>query len=193
MDLAPETRLERALVLATRLHAGQQRLGTGSAFVSHLLAVAALVMEYGGDEDAAVAALLHDAAEDQGGQATLDLIRQEFGHQVADVVLACSDTLEDPKPPWRRRKLDYVASVPGKSPAARLISMADKLHNVRAVMQDYRSLGEQLWLRFNGRREGTLWYYRALAEAFAGSEPRALSEELMRTVDELDRLVGEVP
>jgi (p)ppGpp synthase/HD superfamily hydrolase len=191
--LIPESHLERALVLATRLHAEQKRKGAGSPYVSHLLAVAALVMEFGGDEDAAVAALLHDAAEDQGGEATLDLIREEFGAQVADIVLACSDSLEDPPPPWRQRKLDYIAALPDKSPAARLVSMADKLHNVRAVMQDYRSHGEELWQRFNGRREGTLWYYRALAEAFAGSEPRALSEELERAVAELDRLVGEAP
>ena len=193
MDLVPESRLERALLLATRLHAGQQRKGTGSPYVSHLLAVAALVLEYGGGEDEAVAALLHDAAEDQGGEPTLALIREEFGTQVADVVLACSDTLEDPKPHWRQRKLDYIAAVPHKSPAARLVSMADKLHNVRAVIQDYRSQGEEVWQRFSGRREGTLWYYRALAEAFAGSQPLALSEELERAVNELDRLVGEAP
>ncbi len=193
MDLTPQSRLERALVLATRLHASQRRKGSGGPYVLHLLAVAALVMEYGGGEDEAVAALLHDAAEDQGGEATLDLIRDEFGAPVADVVLACSDTLEDPPPHWRQRKLDYIAAVPDKTPAARLVSMADKLHNVRAVIQDYRGQGEELWQRFSGRRDGTLWYYRALAEAFVGSQPLALSQELRRAVDELEQLVGEAP
>jgi GTP pyrophosphokinase len=181
---------ESALVFAARLHASQRRKGTDIPYVSHLLAVASLVLEHGGTEDEAIAALLHDAVEDQGGQETLDRIRERFGDGVADIVDACTDAYGEPKPPWRARKEAYLASIPLKSMAARRVSLADKIHNARAILSDYRVVGESLWPRFNAGKRGTLWYYRSLAEAFGQSGPEPLASELMRVVVEIERLSG---
>ena len=178
-------KFEEALQYAARLHRDQTRKGTDIPYITHLLAVASIVGENGGSEDEVVAALLHDAPEDQGGEARLADIRERFGDEVADIVAANSDTFEDPKPPWRERKERYISHVAHAPRSARLVSAADKLHNARSVLADLRSLGDDLWSRFNGRKEGTLWYYRALVEAFetAGSNP---------VVEELDRVVGEI-
>lgn len=183
-------RFEDALVFATRLHADQTRKGTTTPYVSHLLAVASLVIEHGGDEDEAIAALLHDAVEDQGGRETLDRIRERFGDAVADIVDACTDTFEDPKPDWRTRKEAYIASISGKSLAARRVSVADKLHNARAILSGYRAIGAELWNRFTGKREGTCWYYQSLAEQFHMTGPEGLASELAGVVTELLSLVG---
>lgn len=179
------SRFEEALSYAFRLHSTQTRKGSGVPYVSHLLAVTALVLEYGGDEDQAIAALLHDAVEDQGGLPTLEQIRARFGPQVAEIVLACSDSLETPKPPWRERKERYLAHLPTHLPAARLVSLADKVHNARTILADYGRIGPEIWERFKGGKDGTLWYYRELARVFraTGSEP---------LIDELERLVGEL-
>jgi (p)ppGpp synthase/HD superfamily hydrolase len=182
-------RFEEALVLAAQLHARQARKGTGIPYVSHLLGVASLALEYGADEDQAIAALLHDAVEDQGGEATLEVIRLRFGDSVADIVLGCTDTAEMPKPPWRRRKESYVAHILEATPSVRLVSAADKPHNARTLIQDYRISGEQIWNRFKGGREGTLWYYHALVAAFRQAGSSAVVEELGRTVAELESLV----
>ena len=135
-------------------------------YVSHLLIVAGLVLEFGGDEDDAIAGLLHDAVEDAGGRARLEDIEKQFGARVARIVEACSDTDAVPKPPWRQRKHAYIAHLNDASPSARLVSAADKLANVRSIIKDYREIGEALWSRFKGGRDGTLWYYRALADTF---------------------------
>jgi (p)ppGpp synthase/HD superfamily hydrolase len=158
-----------------------------------LLAVAAIVGENGGTEEEVIAALLHDAPEDQGGEARLAEIRERFGDEVADIVAGNTDTFEDPKPPWRERKEAYVAHVAHAPRSVRLVSAADKLHNARSVLADLRSLGEDLWPRFNGGKEGTLWYYRALVEAFETAGPDPIIEELDRVVGELERLAGERP
>ncbi len=184
-------RFEQALVYAARLHARQERKGSGVPYIAHLLAVAALVLEDGGDEDEAIAALLHDAAEDQGGLATLEDIRRRFGARVADIVAACSDTLVTPKPPWKARKTAYLEHLRGAPPEARRVSLADKLHNARALLRDYRREGESTWARFTGGREGTLWYYRALVEVFQTFGENAHAQELARTVAELERLAAE--
>ncbi len=189
--MAPSTRFEKALVFATRLHADQRRKGTPVPYISHLLAVASLVLEQGGDEDQTIAALLHDAVEDQGGQATLDEIRRRFGDRVAEIVEECTDAFTTPKPPWRERKEAYLAHLPQASAAVRLVSVADKLHNARTILADYRQLGEALWDRFNGGKEGTLWYYRALVETFqAAGWSFPLVEELDRVISELERLAS---
>jgi GTP pyrophosphokinase len=180
-------RFADALTLANQLHASQRRKGTNIPYIAHLLAVAALVLEAGGDEDAAIAALLHDAVEDQGGAATLELIRDRFGDHVASIVEGCTDADAIPKPPWRERKEAYLATIPHKAPEALLVSAADKLHNARAILADYRALGDDLWPRFNGGREGTLWYYRALRNAFRGRTPESLWTALDETVTELER------
>lgn len=183
-------RFDDALVFACRLHRAQVRKGSGVAYISHLLAVAALVIEAGGDEDEAAAALLHDAVEDQGGAAALEKIRARFGERVAAIVAGCSDTDRTPKPPWKQRKLDYIAHLAVAGPSVLLVSSADKLHNARSILADYRKIGESVWQRFSGRREGTLWYYRAVADAIRDAGGTPLSAELERTVAELERIAG---
>ena len=179
-------RFERALLLANRLHARQKRKGTDIPYIAHLMMVAGLVLEAGGDEDMAIAALLHDAVEDQGGKPTLRMIRNRFGKRVADIVAGCTDSDTDSKPPWRQRKESYIAHLRHAPPEVRLVSAADKLHNARCVLSDYRKLGEALWPRFSGRRDGTLWYYRTLVETFRAAGSNAVVDELGRVVDELE-------
>jgi GTP pyrophosphokinase len=182
-------KFERALVYAARVHGDQYRKGTPVPYVTHLLAVAAIVGENGGTEDEVVAALLHDAPEDRGGEARLEEIRRRFGEAVAGIVAGCTDTYEDPKPPWRERKERYLAHLAAAPCPVRLVSSADKLHNARSVLSDYRAVGEDLWDRFNGGREGTLWYYRALVDALQTGDP--IVDELDRVVGELERLAGD--
>jgi len=187
--MALSKRFEEALVLATQLHADQYRKGTDTPYISHLLGVTSLVLENGGDEDEAIAALLHDAAEDQGGRATLKEIRRRFGSRVADIVEGCSDTMTWPKPPWRARKEAYIAHLQHATASELLVSAADKLHNARSILADYRRVGEKLWQHFNGGKAGTLWYYRALLQALGESGPALLTEELARVLSEIERLV----
>ncbi len=186
MNLSP--RYEAALVMATQLHASQKRKGTSIPYVSHLLAVSSLVLEHGGSEDQAIAALLHDAVEDQGGLPTLDKIRDHFGDVIAEIVDHCTDAYEEPKPEWRIRKEEYIASIAEKPLDAVLVSCADKLHNARAILNDLRTLGDELWGRFTGGKEGTLWYYQSLVDAFDDTLGNSLSEELKRTVNEINDL-----
>jgi len=181
-------KLEQALPYASRLHRDQVRKGTSTPYITHLLAVASIVGENGGTEDEVVAALLHDAPEDQGGEARLEEIRARFGDRVAEIVDGCTDTYETPKPPWRERKERYLAHLGDASGSVRLVSSADKLHNARAVLSDYRLLGEDLWTRFNGGKEGTLWYYRAIVGTLRGDGP--IVEELDRVVTELEMVSG---
>ncbi len=183
-------RFDEALLYATRLHGHQVRKGSETPYVAHLLATASLALENGATEDEAIAALLHDAAEDQGGEATLATIRERFGDAVADIVAGCSDTFASPKPPWKERKLKTLAHIPRATPSVRLVSSCDKLHNVRALLADYRLHGDALWQRFTGGREGTLWYYRAMADAFRQAGDTPLAEELTRGVRELEALAG---
>jgi (p)ppGpp synthase/HD superfamily hydrolase len=182
---------EEALVFATRLHAGQVRKGTSVPYIAHLLAVAGIVLDYGGTETEAIAALLHDAVEDQGGPPTREAIRRRFGAAVVAIVDGCSDTDQTPKPPWWARKEAYIARLAHETASVRLVSAADKLHNTRDVLAAYRVLGEALWGRFNGGRDGTLWYYRELVTAYRATETTpALVDELDRVVSELERLAG---
>ena len=180
-------RYDHALGFASCLHRTQTRKGTAIPYISHLVAVSGIVLENGGDEDAAIGALLHDAAEDQGGQPTVDLIRQMYGDAVARIVHDCTDSWTEPKPEWRPRKEAYIASLDHKGKASLLVSLADKTHNARAILGDYRELGEALWARFSSGRE-TLWYYEALAEAFVRLRPCRLAREFEATVAELTRV-----
>jgi (p)ppGpp synthase/HD superfamily hydrolase len=184
-------RFEEALVFAARLHVEQTRKGTAIPYIAHLMAVSAIVLENGGNEDEAIAALLHDAIEDQGGAATREEIRRRFGETVVEIVNGCTDAEVIPKPPWRLRKEAYIAHMGMASASVRLVSAADKLHNARAILADYRALGEALWQRFNGGKEGTLWYYRALVDALRAAGTTPLIEELDRVVSELEQLVKE--
>ena len=181
-------RFEEALLLALRLHADQKKKGTDTPYVAHLLSVAGIAIEYGGDEDEAIAALLHDAVEDAGGAPTREKIRGQFGERVAGIVDGCTDTDVSPKPPWRERKEAYLSHMKDASPSVILVSAADKLHNVRSLIMDYRKAGETLFERFNGGREGTLWYYRSLVTAFRSRTADPIIDELDRAVTELERL-----
>jgi GTP pyrophosphokinase len=189
MSLSP--RFDQALQLAHALHRDQRRKGTAIPYVAHLLSVAALVIEQGGSEDEVIAALLHDAIEDQGGSLARDQIRARFGERVAAIADGCTDAVGTPKPPWRQRKEAHLAKLTTASRSVLLVACADKLHNARTLVADYRVVGEELWERFHGGREGTLWYYRSASEMFRSAEnaPRLLADELDRTVADLDRLV----
>jgi (p)ppGpp synthase/HD superfamily hydrolase len=175
-------RFDDAFHYAHRLHRTQARKGTSIPYVSHLMAVAALVIEHGGNEDQAIAALLHDAAEDQGGAETLEDIRERFGDSVAEIVSDCTDAWTEPKPDWRPRKEAYLAKLPTKPSQSLLVSLADKTHNAEAILYDYRVLGDALWQRFNGGAEGTRWYYGALAKVFSQTTPGRLSDRFSRAV-----------
>lgn len=182
-------RLVDAFRYAAELHAQQRRKGTRVPYISHLMAVAATVLEHGGGEAQAIAALLHDAIEDQPRDGrTREQIRDRFGDRVLALVEACSDSDTVPKPPWRERKERYLAHLREAAPEARLISLADKVHNARAILLDYRVIGEQVWERFTATKEETLWYYRAVAETFLDVQPGPLAEELNRVVAELEGL-----
>jgi GTP pyrophosphokinase len=185
-------KFNEAFLYAHDLHGSHGRKGTSRPYIGHLMGVCAIVLACGGDEEEAIAALLHDAPEDCGGRAVLEEIRRRFGERVVRIVEGCTDTFETPKPPWRARKEAYVAHV-GRAPAdVRLVSAADKLWNVREILQDLRTQGTAVFERFAGKRDGTLWYYRALVESFraAGPDTRvdALVADLAREVAELERL-----
>jgi len=183
-------RFEQALLFATRKHAGQLRKGTPAPYISHLIAVAGLVLEAGGDEDLAIAALLHDVVEDCGGKPMLKEVRRRFGKRVAKVVDGCTDTYETPKPAWKKRKKDYIRHLRTANADVRLVSAADKVHNLRHILTDYREDGEKIWERFNGKREGTVWYYRALLNQFRRHKPNRVVNQLSRLVKELEILDG---
>ena len=188
MNLSP--RFDQALHYEVLIHAGQLRKGTEIPYLSHLLGVASIALEYGANEDQAIGALLHDAGEDAGGRGRIEDIRQRFGNEVADIVDGCTDADVVPKPEWRKRKADYIAHIATASAAVRLVSASDKLHNARAILRDYRVHGEELWPRFTGGKDGTLWYYRALVAAFTAAETNELGRELKRVVAEIESLSG---
>jgi len=187
----PSGRFLSALTYATELHRDQTRKGTNTPYVGHLLGVCALVIEHGGSEEEAIAALLHDAAEDQGGHPTLAAIRTLFGARVASLVEACTDTFEDQKPPWRERKERYLAHLEHVDDGARLVSAADKLYNARTILDDLRFHGQSVFERFTGGRDGTLWYYRELCARFQRLGPRTLAGELARVVGEMERVAAQ--
>lgn len=176
------SRYDDAFHYAHTLHRDQTRKGTAIPYISHLMTVSALVVEHGGNEDQAIAALLHDAAEDQGGAETLDEIRRRYGDAVADIVADCTDAWTEPKPDWRPRKEAYLAKLPAKPVQSLLVSVADKTHNAEAILFDYRTLGDPLWERFNGGAEGTRWYYSALAGVFSQALPGPLTNRLALAV-----------
>ncbi|PYX93758.1 MAG: phosphohydrolase [Acidobacteria bacterium] len=182
-------RFNQALTFASRMHGQQTKKGTEVPYIAHLLGVAALVLEAGGDEDLAIAALLHDVVEDCGGVPVLKEIRRRFGARVAHIVDGCTDAYTFPKPPWRERKEQYLHRLRRGDAGTRLVSAADKLYNVRSIVNDYREIGESIWERFTVRREGTLWYYRALVKEFRRT-PNRLSRELERAFRDLERIAG---
>ena len=175
-------RFIQAVAYAVELHGGQARKATPIPYVTHLLAVCSLVLEDGGTEDEAIAALLHDGPEDQGGQAVLDQIGRRFGPEVAAMVDGLSDTLEDPKPPWRDRKATYLARLSEEPPSVLRVSLADKLHNLRSIAAD----GESVWDRFNAPKPDQARYFGDLLAVFEECLPES------RNLPEFRRLVDEV-
>ena len=186
-------RFDRALLYATHIHGGQVRKGSSTPYVAHLLAVAATVLEYGGDEDLAIAALLHDSVEDQGGKARLEDVRNRFGERVARIVEACSDSLANTakgerKAHWQERKDAYIAHLGTADEDILRVSLADKVHNARAILRDLRKpdVGEKVWTYFSQPKERTIWYYRSLADQFRKRLPGQLSNELGEIVGVLE-------
>jgi GTP pyrophosphokinase len=178
-------RFRRAFLFAAEKHAGQARKTTTIPYIAHLMGVTSTVLEFGGDEDLAIAAFLHDVVEDCGGAPMLNEVRRRFGKRVAKIVEGCTDSDTYPKPPWRQRKEAYIAHLKKADADTRLVSAADKLTNVRSIVADYREVGECIWARFNGGRDGTLWYYRALLDEFL-RKPNRLMRELELSVRELE-------
>lgn len=185
-------RFREALGYATALHNTQTRKASEVPYVGHLLSVAGLVIEADGTEIEAIAGLLHDAAEDQGGDATLAEIEERFGPEVAVIVAECSDTVVTPKPPWRQRKENYIRHLDKASDSTIRVSMADKLDNARAILRDLRREGPQVWQRFTTEDpQDHLWYYQSLLEIYRRRSKSWLVDELARVVHTLeDEIVG---
>jgi len=179
-----------AIQFAADLHADQTRKGTNIPYLSHLLIVAGYVLDFGGNEDEAIAAVLHDAIEDQGGKSTREQIRTRFGETITRIVDGCSDSDTIIKSPWRMRKENYLKHLLEADDSVLLVSAADKLHNANSILRDYRQIGESIWKRFHGGKEGTLWYYRELVKIFQQRKPGPLTDELARTVNELEKAVS---
>ncbi|MFH1463296.1 MAG: HD domain-containing protein [Pseudomonadota bacterium] len=182
-------RFDEALQLAAEAFRGSRRKGSDVPYIAHLLWVAATVADHGGDEELIIAALLHDYLEDIRGASAADLA-DRFGPRVADLVVHLSDSTAQPRPPWRERKERYLAQLPSAPAEVKLVSAADKLHNVSCCVRDYRQVGEALWGRFRGGREGTLWYFRQVHLALAMGWAHTLVDELGARVHELHQLTG---
>jgi len=184
-------RYAEAVQYASELHARQTRKSTDIAYISHLLGVSSLVLEAGGDEDMAIAALLHDGPEDQGGRTTLDEIRARFGERVADIVEGCSDSLsEEPedKDPWRQRKETYLRHLQAADDQTLIVSLADKLHNARAIATDLAITGAGTWDRFNASPTAILWYYESILAI--GTERTAPSFLTVNLADAIADMAG---
>ena len=179
-----------AMAYAAEKHATQTRKGSGVPYLGHLLSVTGYVIEADGTETEAIAALLHDAAEDQGGEETLAEIREKFGDDVASIVAECSDTFEAPKPPWRERKENYIRHLSEASDSALLVSVADKLHNAHAILRDFRAHGDELWQRFSVKDPHQhLWYYCSLLEVYSERIDNWMVDELRGVIDALEYAV----
>jgi (p)ppGpp synthase/HD superfamily hydrolase len=181
--------------VAMLMHANQLRKGTTIPYVSHLFGACSITLDYGGNEDQAIAALLHDAVEDVHYAPGAREAVAAFGPDVLRIVEACTDADTEPKPPWHERKQRYLAHLADADPVVMLVSAADKLHNARSIVADLRRIGPELWHRFNVPKADTLWYYRALVAAYRsnGAHPKELIDELHRTVAEMERLASGEP
>jgi GTP pyrophosphokinase len=187
------SRFLRAFEFAANKHSGQTRKASTIPYLAHLMGVASLVLEAGGDEDLAIAALLHDVVEDCGGIPMLREVQRRFGKRVAHIVDGCTDAYEIPKLPWRDRKESYLRRLKKEHADTRLVSAADKLNNVRSILSHYRTVGESVWSRFSGGREGTLWYYRTLRNEFLRSKSNRITRDFDLAVRELESLTGCAP
>lgn len=186
--MALSSQFDLAFLFAHHLHRQQTRKGTDLPYLTHLMSVAALVGEYGGSEDQQIAALLHDAVEDQGGRGVLVEIEGRFGPLVAKIVSACSDSFEQPKPPWQARKEQYLRGLSHEPPEVLLVSACDKLHNARSIVKDLLEFGASTWSRFTGGQEGSIWYYSALVETYRKCFDHPVVDELDVTVTRMRAL-----
>ena len=185
-EQSPTAGLYQAIKMAYELHGKQRRKGADIPYMSHLVAVSSLAFSYDASENEAIAALLHDAVEDQGGEKTLSLIRSTFCPEVAEIVEGCTDTDQTPKPPWRPRKEAYIARIQHMSPSVQLVTACDKLHNGTTILRDYKLLGEALWSRFTGGRQ-TLWYYRSVADTL---EQTSTSKRELQVILQLHSVIS---
>lgn len=183
------SRFDDALAYASDKHRRQRRKGSETPYLAHLLGVASIALEMGGNEDHAIGALLHDVVEDQ--EVTVEEVERRFGPAVARIVADCTDGHGPIKAPWRTRKEAYLAALPTKPAASLLVSLADKTHNARAIVDDLRVHGDTVWARFTGGRDGTLWYYAALSEIYAAALPGAHADRFARVVAEMRALAGD--
>jgi (p)ppGpp synthase/HD superfamily hydrolase len=194
--MALTARFEEAFAYAHDLHRLDTRKGTTAPYIGHLMGVCSIVLDDGGTEDEAIAALLHDAAEDHGGRPRLEAIRQTFGDAVARIVEDCTDSWDEPKRPWAERKTAYVHHARKLAPSSLRVSAADKVHNTYSILRDLRNIGEKVWERFNATPDDVLAYYEGLVRAYrdagalrhAQAVPSA-SRDGSALVDELDRIV----
>lgn len=194
-------KFDEALALASELHRKQNRKGTPIPYISHLMAAAGIVLEANAYhpmdniEDVAIGALLHDAIEDQGHKIDLDQIKEKFGDTVYRIVLECSDAIVtekgQEKPPWKDRKRAYLDNISGKSQETLLVSCADKMHNARCIMFDHDRIGDDIWDRFNAGKDGTIWYYRSLAEELEKAWPEnPLLPDFQAIVQRMEQAAG---
>ena len=189
-------RFRLALEHAMTLHAADVRKHTRIPYIAHLLSVCGLGLTDGGSEDEAIAALLHDALEDHPDRITASVLEAMFGSRVRVIVEACTDTPADyrggPKPRWRERKQDYINHISRSAAVDLRVSLADKLDNSRAILADYREIGETLWDRFNAPKADQIWYYRSLVTAFHEAAVQSpMLGELDRTVSNLEEATGQ--
>lgn len=182
-------RFAYAFSFAATAHAAQKRKGTEIPYISHLMSVSALVLEHGGDEDQAIAGLLHDVIEDCGA-AYEPIIREQFGDRVTRIVRACTDADTIPKPPWQERKTSYLQHLEQEGPEVLLVSACDKLHNARAIVSDQHAIGQTVFDRFSATQAQVLWYYESLAGIYRARLPGRLADEVARSVDQMHALAG---
>lgn len=178
-------RFQDAFLYASKLHETQQRKISGIPYIAHLMGVSSLVMDDGGDTEEAIAALLHDAIEDQGGEATRVEIRRRYGERVVEIVNGCTDAETMPKPPWRERKEKFIQSLAGASSGVIRVCAADKLDNIRSLILLYETMGEGVWEAFKGKKEGTIWYYAEVTKALRAHSDGRLVRALEKAVNDL--------
>ena len=185
------SRFEEAIQFAIQVHYDQKRKSTSIPYIAHPLGVAALVLSDGGTENEVIAALLHDAAEDQGGLETLAEIQRRFGDQVADIVFTLTDSFEDPKPDWRERKSNLLAKLASSKSDAARVALADKLDNARSILRDLTLIGDEVWERFSGKKAGSLWFLQSLIESLEHASSSYLYQEFVHTVTRIREIAGE--
>ncbi|WP_204101925.1 MULTISPECIES: HD domain-containing protein [Spirulina sp. CCY15215] len=182
-------RFTDALTYACTLHCQQTRKADETPYIAHLLSVAALVLEDGGSETEAIAALLHDAIEDQGGEATRQRILGRFGEEVTAIVEGCTESNQMPKPPWRDRKLRYLQNIRNGSPSVVRVSLADKLHNGRSLLFQLQRQGSSVWRHFHQPSEDILWFYQELLAVYQEWGISVRIEEFAEIISRLSRFL----